>query len=468
MEKGNFENSWVNAFEGAEVAPSGTVWTNVELELERAAGGKMKQRLLFYKLLAAASLVFAMGIAGVYYLTSDTDTTTPSIAQVDHSGVGKDIAADEQESIAPAELKDKELMDSAESSIRSVDNTSPVAELAESSSEYVSQKSLRKESANATNVNVPVPSTTEGNTGLTPSENIVNVTRESYTVYESPFIARPRTRLVSDPKQPVLEIPGKVSTADPGMVLLAQLRDEERKYQEKEKKSSTENLWTSVGFGAGSFNPNATNATFMQSSFGSSSAYASNATSGSSYSLGVQVGGRITNRLVLLGGVAYLTQNASYTSNIASLEATTMKASLNDLAYNGSTQAVTTSPYDVNSNLQYISLPVQAGYVLVDRKFALQLNGGVATDFFLLNTLTPDTDNVSKVSQGPGDESPYRTVMFSGLVGTEFSYRFSDRYRIAVNPGMRYALNSIYKAEVSTEVSPITYDVALRFRYIFR
>jgi hypothetical protein len=418
-------------------------------------------------MLAAASLVFAMGIAGVYYLTSDTDIT-PSIAGVDDSGISKDMAADEQESIAPAELEDKELANKAESSIRSVDNTSLVAEQADRSSEHLSRKSTGNESANAGKANVAVPSTTGGNTGLTPSENVVTVTRESHAAYKSPFMGRPRTRLVSEPIRPVLEIPGKASTADPGMVLLAQLRDEERKYQEKEKKSSTENLWTSVGFGAGSFNPNATNTTFMQNSFGSSTAYTSNATSGSTYSLGVQVGGRITHRLVLLGGVSYLTQNASYTSNIASLEATTMKASLNDLAYNGSNQAVTTSPYDVNSNLQYISLPVQAGYVLVDRKFALQLNGGVATDFFLLNTLTPDTDNVSRVSQGPGDDSPYRTVMFSGLVGTELSYRFSDRYRVALNPGLRYALNSIYKAEVSSEVSPITYDVALRFRYIFR
>src|SRR5690606_9978975 len=68
MEKGDFERKWSNAFEGAEVSPSDAVWTNIGLDLGRAAGGKMKQRSLFYKMLAAASLVFAMGVAGVYYL----------------------------------------------------------------------------------------------------------------------------------------------------------------------------------------------------------------------------------------------------------------------------------------------------------------------------------------------------------------------------------------------------------------
>ncbi|NJM26474.1 MAG: hypothetical protein HC859_14340, partial [Bacteroidia bacterium] len=39
----------------------------VELALERQEGGKLKRRILFYKMLAAASVVFAMAIAGVGY-----------------------------------------------------------------------------------------------------------------------------------------------------------------------------------------------------------------------------------------------------------------------------------------------------------------------------------------------------------------------------------------------------------------
>src|SRR5687767_67680 len=69
MEKGKFEGSMSDAFENAEVSPSENSWNNIALELEKANGQRMKKRLLFYQMLAAASVVFAMGISfGMYVL----------------------------------------------------------------------------------------------------------------------------------------------------------------------------------------------------------------------------------------------------------------------------------------------------------------------------------------------------------------------------------------------------------------
>ncbi len=462
MEKGKFNQSWKNAFDDAEVAPSDSVWTNVELTLEKAAGGKMKQRLLFYKLLAAASLVFALGIAGVYYYRS-VDESTPSALALQES-------PDHQ--VAESEVSSTHSATEAQATTdaRSLQATPPVEPAARHDERLVEHKPAVKKESNLNGQPTLQQSSSSVLVATLEKDGEAVPVRSAY--FEN-LLGPPRSVLASFTRpalafaevQPELE-----PTADPGMVLLAQLRDEEKKYQEKEKKSATEKIWTSVGVGAGSFNPYTSHSTAMQGSsgFGNNQAFISNPTSGSSYSVGVQVGGRIANRLVILGGISYLTQNAGYTSNLASMEATAMKATLNDHAFSGSNQAVATSPYGINSNLQYVSLPVQAGYVVVDRKFSIQLNGGIATDFFMMNTLTPDADYVDKVSQGPGDDSPYRPVTFNGLVGTEFSYRVSDRYRVAINPGVRYALNSIYKADVYTEVAPITYDVSLRFRYIFK
>jgi putative salt-induced outer membrane protein YdiY len=216
---------------------------------------------------------------------------------------------------------------------------------------------------------------------------------------------------------------------------------------------------------AGNYNPNSSSSRpsgMKTISTSGTKAAASNPTAGSSYSVGASVGGRILKRFVLQGGVSHLTQNSGYTSSTAMGKSVT----LNEFTATNNQTSVT-SPYDVSSTLQFLSLPVQAGYVLLDRNLSIQVNGGVATDFFLQGVLTSSDAKLEKVSYRPGADSPYRNVNFSGLVGTEVSYKVGKNYRIAVNPGMRYALNSIYKSEVNSQTLPITFDVGLNFRYIF-
>ena len=77
MERRKFEDSFQDAFRDAEMNPSGQVWTNIELDLEKAEGDKMK-------MLAAASVVFAMCVAGIgYYILNDQSLSTPIALQND-------------------------------------------------------------------------------------------------------------------------------------------------------------------------------------------------------------------------------------------------------------------------------------------------------------------------------------------------------------------------------------------------
>jgi hypothetical protein len=194
--------------------------------------------------------------------------------------------------------------------------------------------------------------------------------------------------------------------------------------------------------------------------------------------MGVNLGTRIAERWVLQGGVNYLTHASEYTANnVVAAPAGNYQqlrfhpASTNDLLHSDESdlnnKILYSAPYNVNNSMRYLTIPMQAGYLLINKTFGLQVNAGVATDLFLQNTIKADSDQLDKTSQPGGADSPYRSVNLSGLFGTELSYRFGEHYRVSLNPGLRYPFNTIYKSELGVQSTPLTFDVGLRFRYIF-
>ncbi len=90
MERGKFEESWKNAFDKADVSPSDKVWTNVELDLEKAKGSHLKGRLIFYQMLAAASVIFsiAIGSFGLYFQSHKPDSGNTAAQQAPSNNPG--------------------------------------------------------------------------------------------------------------------------------------------------------------------------------------------------------------------------------------------------------------------------------------------------------------------------------------------------------------------------------------------
>jgi hypothetical protein len=243
----------------------------------------------------------------------------------------------------------------------------------------------------------------------------------------------------------------------------------------KKKNTSGENVWASVGASAGSYNPNFSNSGIAAVSLPnspsgfSSTGYSESSNQGSAYSFGFSMGTRIAKRWVVQGGVNYLNQATDYQSNLISADASNRyKAFVADYRSTNTTTLQVTSPYEVNSINELVSIPVQAGYLIVDRKFGVQLNTGVATDLFMRNTLVDEAGQVSKFTESAGSDSPYRTVSWSGLLGSEFSYKLADHYRISLVPGLRYSFNSVLKSQSGSISNPVVMDVGFRFRYIFR
>lgn len=244
---------------------------------------------------------------------------------------------------------------------------------------------------------------------------------------------------------------------------------------------SKESTWLSFGAAAGSYNPGSAPASDTQSPAYAMQQYATNSlvnsqapqsasrsSVGSAYSVGLSFGKKIADRWIVHTGVNYMNQAISYTSNYTSYTASNDRtAFVADYADKTSAPLAISQPYKVNSNNEFVSVPVQAGYLIVDRKFGLQWNAGVATDVFLRNTLKDESGRSDKYSQGSGEGSPYRSFNFAALTSTEFSYKLGGQYRVSLVPGVRYSFQSVLKSQTGTAGNPLVLDIGFRFRYIF-
>jgi hypothetical protein len=539
MERRKFEESIQDAFSKAEVPPSDKVWGNIELDLMKAEGEKLKRRVFFYQLLAAAAISFAVvfGGVGLYVMNDNTGSQVASRNDRDNSGKqlaegydkktsaknpdNKDSAqrqtgdtANDQstEGIANAELSNGKLssgLDGENSSrVKKQENelTSIESNLASKQRDHSPHARVLTENTDdvqpggeqqivridqPSNINDNERKQIAANADQPGSESVNSVSAAMENAFANTAVTdasdhdRPLPPLYTPLKPRLILTTEEKVEADPVQLMFQRLKDLENELanaepgrKKKKENREMERIWTSVGLAAGAFNaigpsgsPVTSQSPAMMNSLSNSPVVQNQAkASGISYTVGLSLGARISDRWVLQGGFNYLTESSDYTSTQAVQEAGNFKAaSINEYrsdATLASAEFIPTAPYTVNSSNEYISIPVQAGYLLVKRKFVWQLNAGVSTDFFLQNTIDPE-GNIEKSTSGAGEDSPFRTLNFSGLVGSEVSYRFGEHYRLGINPGVRYPFNSIYKDNLGVESSPLTFDIGVRFRYIF-
>ncbi len=456
-EKGKFEDAWQKAFSTAENAPSENVWAGVEQGLNIAETATMKRRVVFYQRLAAASILFALMLGGLstYYISDLKNQKEMNLTQHNSSiDTDRNEVRDNNTMITSTEIVNDKISNGDKSIIDSSDS---------GSAENTIHGSHGLMSSNA---------------NLTEHNNLVN--KDSHTTQQKrrrQWVALDYPSLLSMIPEPSIELNGEMKE----VTIVRKLPAMPASFMDSKKdKLPKENLWASLGASSGSYSPNLSSSPVVYANVSSqdaklfqsvSSASSSTASlKGSVYSVGMNMGKRISKRWLVQGGINYLNQSIGYTSNFAVIGSNNIaRASVADYSNTTSFSSVipVSSPYQINSVNELISVPVQAGYLLVDRKLGLQLNSGLSTDIFMKNTLTDKSGQLSSYSSGASDTSPYRSINWAGLIGTELSYKLGTQYRISMVPGLRYYINSVLKSN-SAPSNPLMWDVGFRFRYIFK
>ncbi|MCE2895645.1 MAG: hypothetical protein LW721_14520 [Flammeovirgaceae bacterium] len=465
-ESRKFEESWEKAFSDAEMNPSEKVWDGIDMHLSKMESGSMKRRVVFYQRLAAASILFALlaGGVGLWNWATKEGQLQQTVAQkrkpIDKEplvdgNIQKEMTTAINGTSASKLSEENLIQKNSPSSLQEKGNKEKSVE--KSKEKYMTPKEEGSRHLLGSNALASLVADKEQN-GIANEKN--ENFRSTHLTRECPTI--------SSEELPVVEIK---LTGEPTRTVAQAKRFKEPTVASKNEQKDDRGWWASVGGAAGNYNPNTSVSTnFSQAqlagvpSSSSTVPNSSEASAGTAFSYGVNLGKKVAKRWVIVTGVNYLNQSIGYNSNVASLDANNRaQAYVADLNANSS-NLTTTTPYKINSSNEFLSIPLQAGFILLDKKIGLQLNAGVSSDFFMKNTLIDESGKLASFSQGAGGNSAYRTINWTGLASTEFSYRISNHYRVSVLPGLRYGFNPVLK---SGTTFPVIWDVGFRFRYLF-
>jgi len=458
-ENQNFETEWKKAFDGAEVTPSASVWQTLDISLIQAENIAMKGRIIFYQRMAAGLVGALLMVVGYTVIKSDNIISSQSLSQnnsVQKNGNDASIVTATSDSI----------IDNSEGALGET-KTELSGRTSSDGDQYNGIQTSNKEPQIQATIfgseNSIEHQVMDSRTADNSKENDLDV---NYSVATISLVEVEKMPIIIVPKE--ISIAYRVADARPATIV-----------SQKRKAELPENTWASVGFAAGNYMSGAGGAevlnsptsmsSFQYASLGSPRSNDEKVKQGTSVSLLVSAGKRIFKRWVAQGGISYLNQTSEANSNVVTLipanEAS--KVTLDENFSTGISNMVTYStPSQINSTFQFISVPLQAGYMLVDRKFGLQINGGVSPDFFLKSTVYNEATQ-QEVSTTASSNETFKSVSLAGTGGAEISYRFSRRYRVSLIPGFRYTLTPIYKENIMASAKPFVVDLGLKFRYVF-
>jgi hypothetical protein len=433
----NFEQEWREALDQASVTPPATVWNNVDRGLAYAEISVYKSKQLYYKWAVAAVVLIAVSLSAFQYLYFQ-DLLSDQTARVIDVNAPDDLVSEKLNLIIPNRSNTK-------------------LNIGKSNAVNLQSKSEEKNTAALTIGEV---------------SNIFELLLVDNLAIES-------SNIQANLNGPELRsIPVYTSN------LLMKKKDESERY------------WAGVDMGSASFNPNFQsdgNSLLSNSLSANSGAFSladnevidtqspsvlEGMTAGETVSLGVNFGIHLAKRWSLESGVQYARSGATTQTNVVIqssriqevLPATSQAKALNQFSSVVASESVIEYDYrDVNlrNEFQFTSIPVTAGYKLIEGKLQVELNAGLITNFYMGNRLTSDDSKIAEVTIGPGDQSPYRGVSFSGLAGLQVGYRVMKRFDLLIQPNYRQGINDLTKDGTNFSTTPSGFGLLTGLRYNF-
>ena len=497
-EKMSFENQWNAAFEGAEVAPPAHVWKSVEGALAGKEAATYKNRFILFKWVAAASvsLALAFGVTLWYernqnYPMVAESESTPSM--VEEQNATRTEPKEEERFLASETEVTSDLKNITDDENVIVDEIVNEGEILEVSNNLNDDYDHTSKQNNALHEN-----NNTSNAGLfalaeeDEDANGVAIVLASNEQEAEPEIFDATDLVVPDEKETWAFVPSKElegsGIQEPD--LADQLYGVANPYAVVDLKSTNSfDLWAGISFGTGTFNPGSASGVnesadvaFEQSSdnsfdeiiTASAAPLQYDYSSGRSFSAGMNVGGKLNKKILLSSGLHYSSVMPSSSSNVTVVDNQSSETfALTNLANErvdldaglsaGDYRLVSgTSHFD--NSLEYLIIPVKAGYVVLDRKFNIVLNTGMSANFLIRSGLTSSDGGPSTFSDETND---FRKTYFDLLTSVEMGYRLKENYYLSLEPNFRKALGDFTQNKNATAGKPTNFGISIGIKYNF-
>ena len=450
LNRTEFENEWKGRFESITVEPREIVWTRIDAELANRNASNLKRRILFFKMLAAASFLFALGL-GYFTLINNNKPrhVELQVNQQHEKPMGNALTPTN-----PANT----IIDSVMTDISHQTVSQPA------------QSSLNQ-SRNSTPENYSLVMSDQKDVVIhenkTSENEITPVMHKGISINKNPLV----------PRYPALkpDVTGEVILPERSQDIPA--------------------MWAGIDFSSGLFNPNISYGPRMTAfDFSPGKAAAAYAAAPAptnnrsqiekpvynpsfSYAYGASVGYPLGPNWVLQSGLSYLyaSSTTSVDTYIESSSSNTKYAyqslnyGLNAFQQPG-INAVVSSGNKINLNnvYEFISFPVNAGYKIVNKKLKIIASGGLSAEIMLVDRIYDPGNFLNETEIFPGNHSPYRRTYLNGTLGGNIFYPFLKNYQFGISPSYRFGINYLTRESASFNSKPSAFMITLGVSYIFK
>ena len=486
MGKKNLEQLFKESFQDFHEVPDEKVWNSIEASLDKK---KQKKRALpiWWSLGGvAAALVILMMIINPFAAEPEEQIITDreSIDVPEEPYNSKEEKSEDFTDPSITLDKEESLVNSSKKNKNAVQNNN---QKSKNTSEDVVMSAVAENTASTSQRNGSVENRQANNSALRDSEMHPS---EKVGAEKSSAIAMNDGENKSDQKQSV----AKKSVENDQIAQNAEEQDGEVEkksiYDAIIEQDELEEAVATSGSEKWSIGPSLAPVYFNAAGDGSpvSSDFASNSKSGTvNLSYGLTVAYDVGKKLKIRSGVhrvnyGYNTDNVvfssvlraastdklaniDYNSNASTIVVESKDSPKNTAAFNSKEIALADAPSldgRMVQQLGYIEIPLEVNYAVLDKKFGVDLIGGVSSLFLVDNAVLLESNELITEM---GEANNINSLNFSANLGMGLNYRFSPKIRVNIEPVFKYQLNTF--SNVSGSFQPYSIGIYSGFSFRF-